>query len=95
MRLEEAIKQCEEKADELKHKVETWVHCPSDPNWEKDLKDFEDCKECAEEHEQLAKWLRELQTYKQKGCSYASYASKQRAYKEGKYDGFMESPYGD
>lgn len=24
-----------------------------------------------------------------------SYASKQRAYKEGKYDGFMESPYGD
>ena len=25
----------------------------------------------------------------------SSYASKQRAYKEGKYDGFMSSPYGD
>lgn len=25
----------------------------------------------------------------------STYASKQRAYKEGKYDGFMTAPYGD
>ena len=60
MTLDEAIKHCEEKAEELNHKVETWVHCPSDPNWKKTIKDFEDCKKCAEEHEQLAKWLKEL-----------------------------------
>ena len=65
MTLDEAINHCEEKAEELKHKVETWVHCPSDPNWKKTLKDFEDCKKCAEEHEQLAEWLKELKRYRE------------------------------
>ena len=60
MTLDEAIKHCEEKAAELKKEVETWVHCPNDPNKEKILKDFEDCKKCAEEHRQLAEWLKEL-----------------------------------
>lgn len=60
MTLDEAIKHCEEKAEELNHEVKIWVHCPNDPNKEKDIKDFEDCKKCAEEHRQLAEWLKEL-----------------------------------
>ena len=60
MDIQEAIRHCEEKAEELRHEVETWVHCPNDTNNEKNLKDFEDCKECARDHEQLAKWLTEL-----------------------------------
>lgn len=67
MELEEAIKHCHEKAEELRHEVETWVHCPNDPNWRKDLKDFDDCKKCAEEHEQLAEWLEELKAYRECG----------------------------
>ena len=47
MTLEEAIKHCHEKAEELRNpfgwKVETVV-----------------CVECAKEHEQLATWLEEL-----------------------------------
>lgn len=49
MDLDEAIKHCEEKAEELKRdsqKHNIWV--------------AEQCLKCAEEHEQLAEWLREL-----------------------------------
>lgn len=51
--LDEAILHCEEKAKELR----------AQPFKEKmDIEDIADCKECAEEHEQLANWLKELKT---------------------------------
>lgn len=52
--LEEAIKHCEEMAEELKQKAETDYY-PIIEEAEK-----ADCLECAEEHEQLAGWLKEL-----------------------------------
>ena len=62
MIIDEAIKQAEEKAKELKEKSERniievtkeGVICLYDG------KEYEDCLECAKEHEQLAGWLEEL-----------------------------------
>lgn len=51
MTLEQAIKHCEEKAEELRKKAEF----AEEGNYRK-----EDCFECAREHEQLAEWLKEL-----------------------------------
>ena len=56
MTLEEAIKHCEEKAEELRKKAE---FAEEEGNYRK-----EDCLECAKEHEQLAEWLKELKAYK-------------------------------
>lgn len=61
MTLDEAIKHAWDKSSELYEEVENWVHCPNDPNKDKDLKDFEDCKECANEHRQLYAWLKDLE----------------------------------
>lgn len=48
--LESAIKHCEEKVKELREQ----------PFKEKmDIEDIADCEECAEEHEQLAEWLKD------------------------------------
>ena len=52
MTLEEAIKHCEEKAKE--QRIEANYRIPPKA----------DCLKCAEEHEQLAKWLKELKAYK-------------------------------
>lgn len=56
MTLDEAIKHCEEKAKEIRKANE---EMPTD------CKLSEDLCECAEEHEQLAEWLRELKAYKE------------------------------
>lgn len=64
MNLDEAIQHCEEVAEENEEIYE--AHCriyskevvekyPSPP-----------CKKCAEEHRQLAEWLKELKAYKEK-----------------------------
>ena len=53
--LEEAIKHCEEKAEEQKKKGEL----ADAYNLES-----ESCYECAKEHEQLAIWLKELKDYR-------------------------------
>jgi hypothetical protein len=54
--LDEAIKHCEEKAKELREQ----------PFKEKmDIEDVASCEECAEEHEQLAEWLKELKSFKE------------------------------
>lgn len=53
MTLDEAILHCEEKAKELKAGVEHLKMSESEKV---------DCVECAAEHEQLAKWLKELKT---------------------------------
>lgn len=58
--LESAIKHCEEKAKELREQV--------DAHMVVDAEDIGDCIECAEEHEQLADWLKELKRYRETDC---------------------------
>ena len=53
MTLDEAIKHCEKKAQELNEMAIKWKV--------KDVK----CLECAAEHEQLAEWLKELRDYRE------------------------------
>ena len=68
MTLDEAIKHCEEKAKENKSKAEEFNNeglTTSSENYR--LCCFEDyvkCTQCAEEHEQLAEWLKQLQEVK-------------------------------
>ena len=52
MTLDEAIKHCEEKAEDLTIKSNELYR----ENYEESLR----CHECASEHERLAEWLREL-----------------------------------
>ena len=62
MKLEEAIKHCEEVADEKKKEACNLY----------DAKNYEESRECiwcAEEHRQLAEWLRELKEYRD-DCDY-------------------------
>lgn len=54
MTLDEAIKHCEEKANELRKDSDIYK------NFWNSQKAQEDCLECAKEHEQLAEWLKEL-----------------------------------
>lgn len=55
MTLDEAIDHCENKARELKE---------APLKRRMDLVEVADCEQCAEEHEQLAKWLKELKGYR-------------------------------
>jgi hypothetical protein len=52
MRIEELIKYCEEVAESKRKQVENG-------DWEKGSLTERDCLECADEHKQLAKWLRD------------------------------------
>lgn len=63
MTLDEAIKLCEEVAEEqdMKAGFETDYQTYSMSEVER-----ERCRECASEHRQLAEWLRELQIYRKK-----------------------------
>lgn len=54
--LEEAIKHCEEVAEELEE--EAAKYCCDDTEI------INQCTECAKEHRQLAEWLRELKAYR-------------------------------
>lgn len=56
MTLEEAIKHCEEVAEELEKKARK----KNDGTMSTRIK----CEECASEHRQLAEWLRELKAYR-------------------------------
>lgn|GEM_PF-4794169 len=59
MELSEAIKHAEDKAEELESTCALWKRLAD----EKGLSmpsDYEPCKKCAEEHRQLAEWLKEL-----------------------------------
>lgn len=74
MTIDEAIKHCEEKAKELREEAEHEKqnqlnkvkmfngHFPAD--YTKANK----CLECANEHEQLAEWLKELKRYRETDC---------------------------
>ena len=55
--LTEAITHCEEKAKELREQVNTHIVV--------DAEEIGDCIECAEEHEQLAAWLKELKALRE------------------------------
>lgn len=61
MTLEEAIKHCEEVAEELDMKAgfET-----DNERYAMSESERKQCKECANEHRQLAEWLRELKKYR-------------------------------
>ena len=65
MTLEEAIKHCEEKAEELEKRVKPY-QCESINKklYEVNKKEWDSCIECAKEHRQLAEWLKELKYYK-------------------------------
>ena len=54
MTLDEAIRHCEEVAEEKEQEAKE-AHVLSGM----------DCMECAEEHRQLAEWLKELKTYQE------------------------------
>lgn len=58
MTLEEAIIHCEDVAEGKRKQVENG-------DWENGSLTECDCIECAEEHRQLAEWLKELKTYRQ------------------------------
>lgn len=64
MTLNEAIKHAEEEAKVLESTCALWKKLAD----EKGLSipsDYEPCKKCAEEHRQLAEWLKELKTLKE------------------------------
>lgn len=52
MTLDEAIKHCEEKADELNKEVLNQANLCN-------AREMAECQECAREHEQLAEWLKD------------------------------------
>jgi hypothetical protein len=58
MKLDEAIKHCEEVVESKRKQVENG-------NWEKGSLTERDCLECADEHRQLAEWLKELKQLRQ------------------------------
>ena len=57
MTLDEAIKHCEEVAEENEHDATIWKKT-------KQTKEVERCEKCAADHRQLAEWLRELKKYR-------------------------------
>ena len=59
MTLDEAIKHCEEVAEENDRQYS------ENPEQLGYTEKFYDCKECADEHRQLAEWLKELKKYKE------------------------------
>ena len=52
MTIDEAIKHCEEKAEQLEGYAEPY-------------RSMGNCEKCAEEHRQLAEWLKELKAYRE------------------------------
>lgn len=64
MSLDEAIKHCDEVAEELEK--EAVKGCCDDSEI------MDKCIECADEHRQLAKWLRELKKLKEFACYVAN-----------------------
>lgn len=70
--IDEAIKHCLEKAEELKRQYDFYDH------WDDEEKiRAEECLECANDHLQLAQWLTELKNYQDpnRKCSNCKYNS--------------------
>jgi hypothetical protein len=66
MTLDEAIKHCEKKAEELEKRLKPY-QCVSINKklYEVNKKEWDSCLECAKEHRQLATWLKELKQLKE------------------------------
>lgn len=66
MTIDEAIKHCEEKAEELEKRVKPY-QCESINKklYEVNKKEWDSCVKRAKEHRQLAEWLRELKAYRE------------------------------
>lgn len=77
MKLDAAIKHYEEKAKELRKKKRFFAIEGKEKEWG-------DCLECAEEHEQLAGWLRELADYR------ANYSEKNEKMTDEELEKFRE-----
>ena len=60
MTLDEAIKHCEEVAEEKENEAQDLEYSKLD--WRHEANK---CSKCAEEHRKLARWLRELKAYKE------------------------------
>ena len=95
MTLDEAIKHAEEKAEQNYQMVGAY-HTDEGVYLEEETK----CRMCAEEHEQLAEWLKELRAIKQtntaewiigsyevkcSNCGYLAWGSELNTYREWKY----------
>jgi len=70
MTLDEAIRHAEEVAEEQEKAAKEWHEsqvrkCELIPFAEMDYTHENECKKCAEEHRQLAEWLRELRRLKE------------------------------
>ena len=70
MTIEEAIKHCEEVAEEQEKEAQEWHEnqvrkCELIRFAEMDYTRENECKKCAEEHRQLAEWLKELKQLKE------------------------------
>ena len=68
MTIDEAIKHTEEVAEEQEKAAKEWREnqvrkCELIPFAEMDHTHENECKKCAEEHRQLAEWLKELKVY--------------------------------
>lgn len=62
MTLDEAIKHCEEKVKELRNRAKPYEEAPCT---RVNMMYANSCLKCAEEHEQLAEWLKELKKLRQ------------------------------
>ena len=71
MTLDEAIKHCEEVAEENEKECKLWEGGVTEAFKQKEEK----LRKCASEHRQLAEWLRELKAYKDArvGCEYCKH----------------------
>lgn len=72
--LEEAIKHCEEVAEENEKDAEQLKRFRGTQDM------ISHCYECAEEHKQLAEWLKELNAYKEErvSCEYCKHKYRQQ-----------------
>ena len=67
--LESAIKHCEEVAEENEKCLKSWgKYCPM-------VMKEQTCLECAEDHRQLAEWLKELKEYRKNYTCFNCYNS--------------------
>lgn len=64
MSIDEAIKHCEEVAQEKERHLKVYENMDEDRPLFKEEEN--ECKECAAEHRQLADWLKELKSFKEK-----------------------------
>ena len=63
MTLDEAIKHCEEVAEEKDKSVELYKAVKATEGL------ITKCEDCAKEHRQLAEWLKELKAYRDNRCA--------------------------